>query len=635
MGKRARRLEKKKKFAVKRNFKTITGFLSTAPGGFGFVNEKDGESEIFVPPYALNHAIHGDLVEVRITSPNDPRGPSGEIAAILSREREFMVCEFMGNRSARPVDKNISAEIRISGSLKGAHKGDWLRLRLLDSGAKYTESLRGTVEEILGKANSIAGDLNAVAAEFGMPDPYSPQLEKEALKLVPSGKTVRRDLTGLFIVTIDPADAKDFDDALSIESVSAREWRIGVHIADVAAYVRPGTKFDKEARKRSFSSYIPGMFRPMLPKPLTAKISLSEGKKACAHTVFLRVRKRDGAILGSERCFSDIVVKKRLNFDEVQNFHEGKTPDSWDSTVRSCITDLLKATEKMRACRKKKEEFLEIEAIESRVLVDEERKNITGFVSKSERRSDQLVEDCMLAANSAVAEEMIERKAAGLFRIHPEPDPERLEEFMQFAFDVLKRAPGDLFERSICNDFLQSLPDDHRKYVLSTAFLRAMSRASYSAEPGLHYGLGKSRYSHFTSPIRRYPDLLIHQQLHALDENSRLHSRKAFAELAAEVSGKEENNDNAYFAALDRLKLHYLKSINALESHDLYEGVLIKISEKNGWTCDIPSIGLRGFVPKRFLPRTNRNPQKPGNLVYLVLDSLDFPKATAIFRPVL
>lgn len=612
--------------------KTVNGVLSTAAGGFGFVNAADG-TEVFIPPSGMNGALDGDAVETQITSERDERGPVGRVSRILNRGREFMVCELVDGHSARPLNRNIPATIKISGSLKGAKKGDWVKLRLLDSGSKYTESLRGAVEEPLEKAGTVYGDLLAVAREFDMPGPYSPEFETYAAKLQPSATVRREDLSNLFTVTIDPKDAKDFDDALSIED-GDKEWKIGVHIADVAAYVRPGTKLDREARRRAFSSYIPGMFRPMLPRPLTQKISLRQDADSLAHTVLLTVRKRDGAITSARRTFSLIRVNRRLNYDEVQEFIDGTTPDTWTEELKTAVALLVRATRKMRSCRKRREEFLSFDTPEIRVLCDETTHEIQGIERREQRESDELVEECMLAANSAVAEEISIANFAGIYRIHPEPEPEKLDEFTLFVAALLKRMPGDLTNRKVCNEFLDHLPDDHRKYVITVNFLRAMARASYSPDPGLHYGLGKTRYSHFTSPIRRYSDLALHQQLHAAAENTRLRSKKTFAAIALECSKREERNDEAYFAANDRLKLHYLKSRNALEAMKLYEGVVIKMSSQ-GMICDIPEYGLRGFVPARYLRSRTKRPPKTGDFIYLYLDSLDFSRGSAVFRPTL
>ena len=288
----------------------------------------------------------------------------------------------------------------------------------------------------------------------------------------------------------------------------------------------------------------------------------------------------------------------------------------------------------MRACRKRREEFLAFDTPEIRVLCDETTHEIRGMERRVQRESEKLVEECMLAANSAVAEEVSVAPMAALYRIHPEPEPEKLEEFSLFVSTLLKRMPGDLSNRKICNEFLDSLPDDHRKYVITSNFLRAMARASYSEVPGLHYGLGKSRYSHFTSPIRRYPDLVLHQQLHAAAENARLRSTRTMRTIALECSKLEERNDEAYFAAADRLKLHYLMQQHALENMKLYEGVVVKISSQ-GMICDIPEYGLRGVVPNRFLHRRTKRPPRIGDFIYLYLDSLDFSRGSAVFRPTL
>lgn len=630
--KKNRKIRKKAERAAKRDLPKITGTLSTAQGGFGFVNTSDG-FELFIPPSFLNGALDGDTVEAVVSDPHGELGPSGKITAILHRKRKFMVCRMTGTGTAQPLNRNIPIELRISGSVKGAKRGDWVNLRLLDNGSKFTERLRASMEEKIGPSGSVFHDLTAVSREFDLPPPYSAELEKTASLLRPDDPPERRDLTSLFAVTIDPEDAKDFDDAVSIENLSGTEWRIGVHIADVAAYVKPGTRLDKEARKRGFSSYIPGMFRPMLPHSLTRKISLNQGERSLAHTVLLRVRKKDGAVLSSERFFSSIEVKARLNYGEVQSAINGSVPENWSPALRKNIQMLHKAASLMRAFRMKNEEFLELETDEFHFSCDENF-NITGMEKRKQGESEQLVEECMLAANSAVASELSLKPVAGIYRIHPEPIPEKLEEFSRFASTVLKRATGDLFNREICNRFLKELPDDHRKGVIVSSFLRAMQRALYSPDPGLHFGLGKSRYSHFTSPIRRYSDLALHQQLHALAAKSRLRSRKTMEKIAAECSRLEERNDEAYFAATDRLKLHWLKAQNALENHAMYEGAVVKVSSQ-GMICDIPACGLRGFVPAGFLHRRSKHQPKPGDFIYLYLESLDFAKGRAVFRPTL
>ena len=247
-------------------------------------------------------------------------------------------------------------------------------------------------------------------------------------------------------------------------------------------------------------------------------------------------------------------------------------------------------------------------------------------------------------------EELIARKVAGIYRIHAAPQEEKLADFSRMMLTEFRIAAGDLSERTTCEHFLENLPDDPRKPVILSTFLRSLPRAAYDAEPSLHYGLGKYRYSHFTSPIRRYPDLLVHRQLWALDTNTRLMSRDFLQEEAKRCSRLEERNDNAYFAANDRLKLHYLHQQDNPETGMpvIYEAVIARIIPA-GMLCNIEELGLFGFIPAEKLRRTGAEfhyhtrrfragrghiQYKCGDMLYVILDSLDFIRGRAVFRPV-
>ena len=620
----------KKKQKPKKLRELCTGTFSSSRNGFGFVTTET--EEIFIPAKSVNGAISGDLVSVEVISRSNPLGCEGKIEAILERTKKYFTGVIYDPYTVKPMDPGLP-EIRLSGGMKGAKRGDWVRVRLLENGSKFTERLKGTVESHLGRGATLSGDLEAVVSEYGLPEPYSPEMESFAAKLQPL-EIKRRDLTHEFTVTIDPSNAKDFDDAISIRE-DKRFWYIGVHIADVATWVRPGTKLDKAAFSRGFSSYIPTMFRPMLPVSLTRKISLRQGEESPAHTVILKVAKSDGSVKGAERFHSTVRVDVRLDYDSVQKFIEtGKSPKQWGSRLKRYLPILKEAAEKMRSYRQKTEEFLSMEISEAVIECDENKEIVTDLRQRTQRESEQLVEECMLAANSAVAEEILKLGIAGLFRIHDEPDCGKLAEFSVFAETILKHRTGDLSNRKNLCRFLEDLPDDHTKMVILSSLLRALQRACYSAEPSIHYGLGKNRYSHFTSPIRRYADLFLHQQLMMHDLKKRTISGKKAEAVSGILLKLEKRNDDAYFAAVDRLKLHYLKQLISNQSGTMFEAVVVKINA-HGMICDIPEFGVRGFVPiHKFTTIMHRRPPKSGNLIFLYIDNLDFRNGSAYFRPV-
>ncbi len=651
----AKRKAKKKKKNTPKQLPVIRAKFTAANGGFGFAAPLDeAGADIFIPPQHTGNAIEGDIVNVQIIQEErfDSRGAVGKITEVLERTKQTFVAEVNSRKTARPLDRRLPDEISLTKLPKGAKTGDWVRLTLLTNTKKHTEHLTAEGVELIGKAGTVKADLEAVVAEFNLEEPYTAAQEKAAAAIVPDQSMKRKNMERAFTLTIDPADAHDFDDAISIaKGKNPGEVTLGVHIADVAAYIARGSKFDKEAGKRGFSSYLPGMFRPMLPKPLTAKMSLQEGVPRPAHSVIFTIQKETGKILNAVRCHTTVSINKRLDYKTVQEFinDPASAPADWTPTLKRNLNLLIKTVRAMREHRRETENFLDMPIPEIRVLCDEKKFKVTGLERKLQSEADALVEECMLAANSAVAEELIRRNLPGMYRIHPEPEQEKIDLFTDICRDTFQFSPGDILSsRKACRHFLESIPDDTRKPVILSLFLRSLPRASYDAGPGLHYGLGKEKYSHFTSPIRRYPDLLIHQQLYLADQNKRFLSKKALAELAKECSLKEENNDNAYFAATDRLKLHYLRELGALDNGSIYEAVISRITS-TGLVCSIDELGLFGFIPKEKLrggnyarSRTRQQQMnadrghgsyKAGNFIYVALDSIDPVRGTAVFRP--
>jgi ribonuclease R len=496
-----------------------------------------------------------------------------------------MVGELIAGHKVRPLNRRLPEDIPVEGQVGDAKRGDWVEVELAPPDQHHGWQARGRVTGRIGRGGTVVADLDAVVREYGLPPPYSPAQDAAALAMRPA-ECPREDLTALRPVAIDPVDAKDHDDAVSIAPGGrAGEMLLGVHIADVAAYVAPDSALDQSAYERSFTAYLPGRTLPMLPPSLTKRISLTPGGDTIAHTVLIAIDRATGKVLRSRRCRARVRIAARLTYDEVQAAIDGRPPAHWDAQLAQDIADLTALTRKMRAWRKQGEEFLELATEEIRVICGEGGENVERIERRPQREADQLVEECMLAGNVAVAQELIARNIAGLYRVHEEPDPEKLLEFSIFLEETFDLVPGDLSSRAACNHFLHGLPDDQRKPVIMDAFLRSLPRAHHLERNALHFGLGKGVYCHFTSPIRRYPDLIVHQQLWAADHAAaarpyRQRDRDECAQLALTTSERERNNDEAYYAATDRLKLHYLKQHVADPEKGLYEAVIDRKSTR-------------------------------------------------------
>jgi ribonuclease R len=619
------------------------------------MQENSEEKDIFVPPQYVGDAIDGDTVQVELLDERPRRGgrggrsqpdkgPAGKVVKILERKRSVIVGELIAGRKVRPLNRRLP-DIDIKGSLDDAKRGDWIEVEAPAIAEERNSSIAPvSFVKALGKAGTVEADIEAVLTEFDLKPAYTEEEDREAAAIKPV-ETKREDLTSLFVVTIDPIDAKDFDDAVSLAPGKKKgELELGIHIADLSAWITPGSTYDKKAEERSFTAYIPGNTLPMIPKTLTRTASLTAEAPSPAHTVLITVEEATGKVLRSRRCFSTIKVNARLTFEQVQAAIDGNPPDDWDDELKENVAKVAKLTRTMRAFRKKTEQFIELATTEIRVICNDETKEVEGLKIKHQTEADMLVEECMLAANVEVAKEMNSRKIPGLYRIHPEPDEEKLLEFSTFVNSTFGLTTGDLSSRTACNHFLTNLPDDHIKPVIIDAFLRSMMRATYLEEPALHYGLGKGNYSHFTSPIRRYPDLIVHQQLRAADSGGKLRSFEQIAKFAKSCSEKEIVIDQAYYAANDRLKLHYIKQKMFDGELSLLEGVIRNLTSA-GLMVDIAAMGISGFVPIELLPgdakkrgdaivaSRGHDHYKCGDFIFLQLEKIDMVRGSAIFRP--
>lgn len=631
----------------------VQGKITVKDSAFGFVDIDENTDSIFIPPGHTNGAFSGDIVKVLVTEKDNARGPVGKVVEIVDPAFNFLFGQLNVDRNqcfVRPI-RNGSPDITIPqeqlADFPDIEEGDWVKIEIVERGSN---SVKGKLIEKVGDAGNLNHELDAVIAEFGLESEYTPEEEKSAgrLKQRPIN---RKDLRKENVMTIDPVDAKDFDDAISIHDDSdSKLITIGVHIADVAAYISPNGVWQKHIQKRCFTAYLPGRMVPMLPKVLvTNRCSLVEGVDKPAHTVLLHINKRTGKVEEFERFHSTINVKKRLNYEEVQAFADaGFKHDEWAADTKKDLQYIYKLSLKMREWRRKNEMFIPLEAPEVRVLCDHNTMEIKGLKYEKARESNQLVEEFMLAANVAVAMELNQREIPGLYRVHPEPDPETVEEFTGNSIGIYGINPGDLNDRAQAVKFLTDIKTIPEAEVVSFDFLRMMQRAYYSEKAAIHYGLGKQKYSHFTSPIRRLSDLIVHQQLWESESGRRISNNKQCAAEALLITEKERVIDDAYRAASTRFKLYFIRQQMDLGNNKT-EAFISRITPK-GVKVFIPEYGLYSSIHiKKFdddyyevdhncryiVGRENGVKVHCGDKIPLLVEDVNFARRDLLLKPIL
>jgi len=588
--------------------RTAVGTIQVNNKGFAFVtpeNAPDGAEDYFVPPGQTGGALSGDRVQLVLPK----EGNTGAVEKILSRARDVVVgCltwQLDGGYGIRPLRRDLPpflalAEGTTEEDLGRAQLGDWVAAKLLEQ--TFEQALpRVEITSRLGREGSVAADLKAIVREYDLPAAYAAQSEEQAAAVTPLD-VPREDCRALTTMTIDPPDAKDFDDALSVEpGPQPGQFTLGVHIADVACFAPAGSRLDRGARMRGFTSYLPGLTLPMLPKSLaTDRCSLREGEERLAHSVFLQIDAATGEVLASRRVHTVICSRRRFSYDEVERFLAGEKLSGLADDVRVLLERLGELSAVMRKRRATVESFLPMTLPEMQVLCGGQPPALVGLRKVEASPAHELVEEMMLAANEAVAREMLKTGLPGLFRNHAAPEPEQMEMFAAQA-EMMGLGKKLHFEsRSKLIRFMRRLGSDSGSQLVNLALLRCLPRAQYQLSNNGHFGLGKDVYCHFTSPIRRYPDLLVHQQLLARDLGTAPRTASTLAELANACNAREQNVDQAAFAAADRLKLRHLANQVSDRAAACLEGVIFRVTT-SGLTVYLEEYGLMGFLDIRHL----------------------------------
>ena len=554
----------------------VQGKLSLSPRGNGFVSVVGEEKDIFLPSRLLKSATQGDLVLVRIVSRRG-RGPEGRVVAILERGNENLVGIFKKGTQGSlviPDDYRIPFNLMIS-------KGD--ELDAVDGQAVVAEITNyepapvfpvGRIIEVLGDPEKLAVKNEMVIRKHGLPHRFSEAVDHEISRLRDRIEAEgREDLRGLPFVTIDGADARDFDDAVTIEARD-KGFRLYVAIADVSHYVRPGSNLDQEAYQRGTSVYFPGRVVPMLPERLSNDLcSLVPGQDRYAFTAIIDFDP-NGVPKRSHFVKSLIKSAHRFTYDLVNDLLNGEAADV---ALYANVLDRLKMMRKLAGLleqRRKNRGAIMLEIPEREVILNESG-DIAEIRKRERNQAHKMIEEFMLAANEAVATFLSRKgKAASdgfLYRIHEAPDPLKLEEFREFVARIGVVVRGKKPETWI-NRMLEEVQGSSREFLVNNLMLRSMQQARYdTANPG-HFGLASKNYTHFTSPIRRYPDLMVHRALAHLCQISKQPSQ-APADAGEHLSVRERKAIVAEREMEDILQVRFLKDRIGDEFNGFVSGV--------------------------------------------------------------
>jgi ribonuclease R len=569
---------RRRRYALPDRINLVVGRLQVIRAGHGFVIPEDGSDDVFVASSQLKDAYDGDQVVARIERRRRGRNPEGTIVRVLERARSKVVGVY--HRSGRysylaPLENALHRDVFIPPKAGGeAGDGFIVVARIVDWGSDHHDPV-GEVVEILGRPGEPGVDVLAIIHSHELPAEFRRDALDEAEKLraefdAPTALAGRTDFRGTLTFTIDPADAKDHDDALSIERLASDRWRVGVHIADVSHFVREGSRIDQEARDRGTSVYLVDRVLPMLPEPLSGDLcSLKPDEDRLTLSACLELNSK--AELSSV-AFTGAVIRSRyaLAYEEAQEIIDGER--AADKDLRESLRMLRDLALRLRD-RRQARGGLDFDLPEARVIV-----NSAGEPTTVQRilRLDthRLIEEFMILTNESVARAVESRGAPFIYRVHEAPDPDRLERLREFIAGLgLKLArDADRTPRAL-QRLLATVEGRPEEPVVSTLVLRSMKQARYSAEQAGHFGLGSRAYSHFTSPIRRYPDLVAHRIVRL----ALLEKREVPEELAGQLGAMARHSSAKERQAMEAERESVeLKKMEYLEGHlgDVFDGTI-------------------------------------------------------------
>lgn len=576
------------RYGVPERMNLVVGVLQGNQAGFGFVIPDNQQlCDVFIPPNQINGAMHGDRVVARLVKGGCGKNNEGEIIRVLKRRSAYVVGRYEASRQygfVVPDDRRISQDIFVSRKdARSLKNGVKVQVEI----TRWPEKRRnpeGTIVTILGEPGTPGLDSLTIIKKMELPEEFPPQVLKEVKAFSRDyGKddlTDRTDLRDMPMVTIDGADAKDLDDAVSLEKTDDGRWKLGVHIADVGYYVREGTALDKEAFQRGTSIYLVDRVIPMLPPELSNDLcSLNPKVDRLAMSVLMELDAR-GNVSKYDFMPSMIRTRERMTYDHIRAIVADK--DSELCKRYEPLVPMFEHMAELASLLRKKREIrgaIDFAIPEVKVELDDQGRPVE-LRRRDRTIAEIIIEEFMLQCNEVVAEHFFRQELPFLYRIHERPTDEKILFFQNFVHNLGFRVKGTpaKVHQSVLQDLLRQAEGKPEERLINTLLLRAMKQARYAASCSPHFGLASEYYTHFTSPIRRYPDLVIHrlmrEYLSGLPNQKRLSRIAKNNEMAAENSSiRERLAVEAERESVDAKKVEFMEGKEGQEFDAIISGV--------------------------------------------------------------